>query len=154
MEDGTVYNLGMSISPRGPAFTIVSFPPNKNKNIKGQSVFSYLIIFTYLQISFFIGILLSIKIFYTILISGDSNEDKQFTMFDQATIEATLPSRWVLNPSYMHTFGITENFFIIVEQPLSVALVTMAKCRIKNEPMCTCLKWHDGESVSNLYLLL
>ncbi|XP_033226279.1 carotenoid isomerooxygenase-like isoform X2 [Belonocnema kinseyi] len=104
MEDGTIYNLGMSISSRGPVFTIVSFSPS------------------------------------------DSGENKKSSMFDNATIEATLPSRWVLNPSYMHTFGITENYFIIVEQPLSVALVTMAKCRIRNEPMCTSLKWHDDES--------
>jgi carotenoid isomerooxygenase len=69
-------------------------------------------------------------------------------MFDQAEIVSTLQSRWILNPSYMHTFGITQNYFIIIEQPLAIALMTMVTCQIKNEPMCTCLKWYENENVS------
>lgn len=68
-------------------------------------------------------------------------------MFDQATIVASVPSRWLLNPSYMHTFGITENFFIIVEQPLSVSLPKMTMSIFKQEPMMNSFKWYDNESV-------
>lgn len=73
-------------------------------------------------------------------------------MFEEAKIEATLASRWILNPSYMHTFGITDNYFIIVEQPLSVALVSAVKNRLKNEPMRSSLKWHNDETVSKIIL--
>ncbi|XP_015602601.1 carotenoid isomerooxygenase isoform X3 [Cephus cinctus] len=109
MTDGTVYNLGMSITTRGPAYNVVCFLPSR-------------------------------------LTIDDSGEEKELSMFDQATIVATVPSRWILNPSYMHTFGITENYFIIIEQPLAVALISMVACQIKNEPMCTCLKWHENEN--------
>ncbi|XP_008211130.1 carotenoid isomerooxygenase isoform X1 [Nasonia vitripennis] len=109
MSDGTVYNLGMSITKRGPAYNIIKFTPN---------------IFT------------------------DDNRAKKrkLTMFEQAEIVSTIPSRWIFNPSYMHTFGITQNYFIIVEQPLAIALMSMVACQIKNEPMCTCLKWHENEN--------
>ena len=67
-------------------------------------------------------------------------------MFDQATIVASVPSRWLLNPSYMHTFGITKNYFIIVEQPLSISFVKMTMAHIKQEPMINSFKY-DNESV-------
>lgn len=68
-------------------------------------------------------------------------------MFDQATIVATIPSRWFLNPSYMHTFGITENYFIIIEQPLAVSLPSMIARQIKQEAMIGCIKWHENKDV-------
>lgn len=73
---------------------------------------------------------------------------KKSSIFDKASIVASIPARWVLNPSYMHTFGITENFFIIVEQPLAICVFTLAVCQIKQEPISTCLKWHENENVS------
>lgn len=68
-------------------------------------------------------------------------------MFDQGRIVATVHSRWTLNPSYMHAFGMTDNYFVIVEQPLSVALLALAACRLRNEPLSACLKWYEGENV-------
>lgn len=73
---------------------------------------------------------------------------KNKSMFDKATIVASIPARWIFNPSYMHTFGITENFFIIVEQPLSIAFSTYAMCQITKEAQSTCLKWYENENVS------
>ena len=48
----------------------------------------------------------------------------------------------------MHSFGITENYFIIVEQPLSLSVIKMAKCQMNDEPISTCLKWQKNENVS------
>ncbi|XP_034938061.1 carotenoid isomerooxygenase [Chelonus insularis] len=101
MEDGSVFNVGMSITSKGPAYSVVQFPCKK---------------------------------------------DDQRSMFEQAKIVATLPVRWMLNPSYMHTFGITDNFYIIVEQPLAVSLATMVKSHLNNDPLNSCLKWHENES--------
>ncbi|KAK9307101.1 hypothetical protein QLX08_002434 [Tetragonisca angustula] len=108
-NDGTVYNLGLSVTPRGPLYNIVCFSPNQ-------------------------------------LIIDDSGEEKELSMFDQATIIASIPSRWLLNPSYMHTFGITENYFIIVEQPLSVSLTTVVSCKMRQQPMHAALKWYENEN--------
>lgn len=109
MNDGTVYNLGLSVTSRGPQYNIICFSPNQ-------------------------------------IIIDDWGEEKELSMFDQATIIASVPSRWLLNPSYMHTFGITENYFIIVEQPLSVSLTTVISCKMKRQPMCAALKWYENEN--------
>ena len=109
MNDGTVYNLGLSVTTRGPMYNIVCFQPSR-------------------------------------IIIDDSGEEQELSMFDQATIVASIPSRWLLNPSYMHTFGITENYFIIVEQPLAVSLTTVLSCKMKQEPMRAALKWHENEN--------
>ncbi|XP_047353486.1 carotenoid isomerooxygenase isoform X1 [Vespa velutina] len=108
MNDGTVYNVGLSITSRGPAYTVVSFSPSR-------------------------------------ITIDEIGEEKELTMFDQATIVATVPSRWFLNPSYMHTFGITENYFIIIEQPLAISLPSMIACQIKQEATIGCIKWHENK---------
>lgn len=109
MSDGTVYNIGMSITSRGPVYNVVCFSPSR-------------------------------------VTVDDNGEEKELSMFDQATIVASVPSRWLLNPSYMHTFGITENFFVIVEQPLAVSLLGILSAHVKGGPMCTALKWHENEN--------
>lgn len=62
-------------------------------------------------------------------------------MVANAEIVASVPSRWKFNPGYMHTFGITENYFIIVEQPLAVSVTSAIKATLTNEPLITSLKW-------------
>nr|XP_003702796.1 PREDICTED: carotenoid isomerooxygenase isoform X1 [Megachile rotundata] len=109
MNDGTVYNLGLSVTPRGPMYNIVCFSPSR-------------------------------------IIVDDSGDEQELSMFDQAVVVASVPSRWLLNPSYMHTFGITENYFIIVEQPLAVSLTTVLSCKVKQQPMHAALKWHENEN--------
>lgn len=103
MHDGTVYNLGLSVSKTGPAYNIICFP------------------------------------------CGDD-------VFDKARVVAEIPTRWKLHPSYMHTFGITENFFIIVEQPLTVSVPAVVKSQLTNEPMISCLKWFP-EKLTHIYLI-
>ncbi|XP_055618254.1 carotenoid isomerooxygenase isoform X2 [Toxorhynchites rutilus septentrionalis] len=103
MSDGTVYNLGCSVTRTGPAYTIICFPNGEN-------------------------------------------------MFESASIVASVPARWKFHPGYMHTFGITENFFIIVEQPLSVSVPSMLVSQMKNEPMAASLKWFENQQ-TYIYLL-
>lgn len=62
-------------------------------------------------------------------------------MFGKAEIIASVPARWKFNPGYMHTFGITENYFIIVEQPLCVSVASAIKANLVNEPLIGSLKW-------------
>lgn len=73
-------------------------------------------------------------------------------MFEDAHIVATLPSRWKFYPSYMHTFGITDNYFIIVEQPLSISVPEMIKSQISSRPMCSNFKWFADQNTF-IYLL-
>ena len=73
-------------------------------------------------------------------------------IFKNARIVAEIPSRWKLHPSYMHTFGITENYFIIVEQPFTLSVPKIFKTQFTKKPMLSCLKWFP-ESFSNFYLI-
>lgn len=73
-------------------------------------------------------------------------------MFENASVIAEIPTRWKLHPSYMHTFGITENFFIIVEQPLTVSVPAVIKSQITNEPFISCLKWF-GDKMTYIHLV-
>ncbi|XP_075148253.1 neither inactivation nor afterpotential B isoform X2 [Haematobia irritans] len=66
-------------------------------------------------------------------------------MFENAYVTAQIPCRWKLNPGYMHTFGITDNYFVIVEQPLSVSLPEVIKAQIFNQNLSACLKWFDDK---------
>jgi carotenoid isomerooxygenase len=103
MNDGTVYNIGMSITKSGPAYSVLCFP-------NGERI------------------------------------------FDDARIVAEIPSRWLLHPSYMHTFGITENFFVIVEQPLTISIPSVIKRQITNEPLISSLKWFP-DKLTYIYLI-
>lgn len=62
-------------------------------------------------------------------------------MIARAEIVASVPSRWRFNPGYMHTFGITEHYFVIVEQPLAVSVTSAIKASLTNEPLISSLKW-------------
>ncbi|CAO1425675.1 unnamed protein product [Diamesa serratosioi] len=73
-------------------------------------------------------------------------------MFENARVVAEIPTRWKLHPSYMHTFGITDNYFIIVEQPLTISVPAVIKSQIKNEPMISCLKWFPDKQTF-IYLI-
>ncbi|KAK9891206.1 hypothetical protein WA026_013521 [Henosepilachna vigintioctopunctata] len=65
--------------------------------------------------------------------------------FERAEKVATIPSRWPFYPSYMHTFGLTENFFVIVEQPLNLAAAAVIVTRLKNDPLAGCFRWYPEE---------
>lgn len=103
LADGTVYNLGMTVSKIGPQYNIICFP------------------------------------------SGSS-------MFDDAHIVATIPSRWKLYPGYMHTFGITDSYFIIVEQPLSISVPELIRSQIRSKPLVGNFKWFKDNSTC-IYLI-
>ncbi|CAH2108020.1 unnamed protein product [Euphydryas editha] len=73
-------------------------------------------------------------------------------MFEKAKIVASVKPRQMLNPSYMHTFGVTENYFVIVEQPLSVSLISVVRNQLTNEPLASSLRWFP-EQETHIVLL-
>ncbi|CAH0550459.1 unnamed protein product [Brassicogethes aeneus] len=102
-HDGTVYNLGMSVTASGPHHNIICFPSKHTCYNK--------------------------------------------TMFEKAQIVASIPARWPLHPSYMHTFGITKKYFLIVEQPLNLSVTALVATKLKNDPIAGCLRWYQDEYV-------
>ncbi|XP_075238182.1 neither inactivation nor afterpotential B isoform X2 [Lycorma delicatula] len=115
VENGDVYNIGISLSCTGPCYSVIKFPSPVYADINGE-------------------------------------KRKVKSPFEQAQIVASVPARWKLNPSYMHTFGITEHYFVIVEQPLSISFTTMLQRQLNNQPMAPCLKWQSNEQ-TRIHLL-
>ncbi|XP_048480733.1 carotenoid isomerooxygenase [Plutella xylostella] len=62
-------------------------------------------------------------------------------MFENAQIVGSIKPRWALHPAYMHTFGVTANYFVIVEQPLTVSLCALVRNQLQDKPLASSLKW-------------
>ncbi|KAJ2949968.1 hypothetical protein O0L34_g11293 [Tuta absoluta] len=73
-------------------------------------------------------------------------------MFERAHVVAAMTPRWTLHPAYMHTFGITENYFVIVEQPLAVSLYGVVRNTLANQPLAKSLQWYP-EHETHIVLL-
>ena len=50
--------------------------------------------------------------------------------FEGGTIVAKVRSRWLFEPGYMHSFAVTENYFILIEQPLTIHAPSLAKGKL------------------------
>lgn len=63
-------------------------------------------------------------------------------MFDSAEIISVIEPRWRFSPAYMHSFGISENYFIIIEQPLSISLLHFLKTTLLKGAFDSALVWY------------
>ena len=57
----------------------------------------------------------------------DSSTISTTSGFDGGQLMAKVRCRWMLEPGYMHSFAVTENYFILIEQPMTVHAPTLAK---------------------------
>lgn len=63
----------------------------------------------------------------------------------KAEIMATIPCRSMLTPSYYHSFGMTENYFIFIEQPLKLDIVKMATAYMRRLSWASCMKFQHED---------
>ncbi len=66
---------------------------------------------------------------------------------NQCKTLAKIPCHWPFNPSYMHTFAVTENHIILIEQSLCISLAQLIQLTITHGPMTDALIWHENEPV-------
>ena len=66
--------------------------------------------------------------------------------FDRSSILTRFPSRWCLDPGYMHSFGLTENFFVLIEQPLTINVPALVSGTVRRRPMIEAMRWHQGKA--------
>lgn len=64
---------------------------------------------------------------------------------NNAKLIAKIPSRFRYHPTYIHSFGITENFIIIYESPFVMSVMNLTKSLIIPTPFSKCLKWLNDE---------
>ncbi|XP_076056960.1 carotenoid isomerooxygenase-like [Oratosquilla oratoria] len=72
------------------------------------------------------------------------------TPFDRAEVVGSVSARWPLSPCYMHSFGMTENFWVIIEQPLVVSVVKMLKVYMSGDALINALRWSETETKIHL----
>ncbi|XP_018006900.1 carotenoid isomerooxygenase-like [Hyalella azteca] len=62
-------------------------------------------------------------------------------------VVARISPRWRLHPCFMHSFGVSERFLVLFEQPMSVGLVDAVKDIINSTCFVDSVKWLPEESV-------
>ncbi|XP_013142857.1 PREDICTED: carotenoid isomerooxygenase-like [Papilio polytes] len=63
-------------------------------------------------------------------------------MFENASIVGSMKPRWQMHPAYMHSFGITENYFVLIEQPMTISLGTVMRNVLLDKPFASALQWY------------
>lgn len=74
--------------------------------------------------------------------------------FENASIVCSIPMERVLNPAYYHSFSITDNYYIFVEQPLVISVPTLAMIHITGKSYSDCLTWKPNLRVCSKRLVL
>jgi len=64
---------------------------------------------------------------------------------NKMAILATIPSSWKVNFSYYHSFGMSENYLVFIEQPLIINSMTLVTSQIKGKCMRDCMTWSPEE---------
>uniref|UniRef100_A0A8C6R394 Beta-carotene oxygenase 1 n=1 Tax=Nannospalax galili TaxID=1026970 RepID=A0A8C6R394_NANGA len=54
----------------------------------------------------------------------------------------SIPSRSLLSPSYYHSFGITENYVVFLEQPFKLDILKMATAYMRGVSWASCMSFH------------
>uniref|UniRef100_A0A5F9C1V5 Beta-carotene oxygenase 1 n=1 Tax=Oryctolagus cuniculus TaxID=9986 RepID=A0A5F9C1V5_RABIT len=63
----------------------------------------------------------------------------------QAEAFCSVPSRSLLSPSYYHSFGITENYLVFLEQPFKLDILKMATAYIRGVSWASCMAFHPED---------
>ncbi|RMC09252.1 hypothetical protein DUI87_14260 [Hirundo rustica rustica] len=67
--------------------------------------------------------------------SSVPEKEKKKSCFKHLEVVCSIPSRSLLHPSYYHSFGITENYIIFIEQPFRLDIVKMATAYIRDNSL-------------------
>lgn len=74
-------------------------------------------------------------------------DGKVLNSFDQASIVATVPCQWKMRPCYFHAFSMTDNYFILVEQPLGVSVPKFLLYHFSGRALAKAMDWMPNEKV-------
>ncbi|XP_053556642.1 beta,beta-carotene 15,15'-dioxygenase isoform X2 [Bombina bombina] len=72
-------------------------------------------------------------------------KDKNKSPLKHAEVICSIPAHRLLNPSYYHSFGVTENYFIFVEQPLKLDILKLATAYFRGVNWASCICFHEDE---------
>jgi carotenoid cleavage dioxygenase-like enzyme len=78
------------------------------------------------------------------IISVPPSYDSDETSFKGAKVLAEIPCRWKMYPCYYHSFGMTTDKIIFIEQPYGINVKKMMIGGLFAYPTRDCISWHDG----------
>lgn len=67
-------------------------------------------------------------------------------VLNKASLEATILARWRFNPGYMHSFALTENYYVLFETPLAMNAPTMLASNYLGTTPEESLVWYPNEN--------
>ncbi|KAM4631221.1 beta,beta-carotene 15,15'-dioxygenase [Polymixia lowei] len=79
-------------------------------------------------------------------VPASSQKDKDTPAMKNVEVISTVPCRSLLSPSYYHSFGMTDNYFIFIEQPFKLDILKMATAYMRGVSWASCLKYCPDEN--------
>ncbi|XP_070709010.1 beta,beta-carotene 15,15'-dioxygenase [Pempheris klunzingeri] len=77
---------------------------------------------------------------------SEKDKGKNVPALKNVEVICTVPCRTLLTPSYYHSFGMTDNYFIFIEQPFKLDIVKMATAYMRGVNWASCLKFCPEEN--------
>lgn len=84
-----------------------------------------------------------------LLVLNPADQGKNAPALKNVEVIASVPCRSMLTPSYYHSFAMTDNYFVFLEQPFKLDILKMATAYMRGVNWASCLKFCPEESVSH-----
>ncbi|CAF92469.1 unnamed protein product, partial [Tetraodon nigroviridis] len=78
--------------------------------------------------------------------AATKDQGKKVPALKNVEVIASLPCRSMLSPSYYHSFGMTDDYFIFLEQPFKLDILKMATAYMRGVNWASCLKFSPEEN--------
>ncbi|CAN9506137.1 unnamed protein product [Ophioblennius macclurei] len=79
--------------------------------------------------------------------ASEKAKGKTVPALKNVQVVCSIPCRHLLTPSYYHSFGMTDNYIIFIEQPLKLDIVKMATAYMRGVSWASCMKFCPEENV-------
>ncbi|XP_038581883.1 beta,beta-carotene 15,15'-dioxygenase [Micropterus salmoides] len=76
---------------------------------------------------------------------SEKDKGKNAPALKNVEVVCAIPCHSLLTPSYYHSFGMTDNYFIFIEQPLKLDILRMATAYMRGVSWSSCLKFCPEE---------
>ncbi|XP_062297682.1 beta,beta-carotene 15,15'-dioxygenase isoform X2 [Scomber scombrus] len=75
-----------------------------------------------------------------------SEKSKNVPALKNVEVISTIPCRSLLTPSFYHSFGMTDNYLVFIEQPFKLDIIKMATAYMRGVNWASCMKFCPEEN--------
>ncbi|KAF2349598.1 Carotenoid oxygenase [Trinorchestia longiramus] len=72
--------------------------------------------------------------------------------WSNARVLTTISSSWKASMSYVHSFSVSDNYLVFVEQPYLISILKLATSQAKGRSLAQCIDWHPQERIRFIVL--